>query len=67
MRIPCVLVCVCVSMCLSVISEISGMGRRRATLLRPSWRALTSDLDQLLLELTGCLVLEEKLLDPFHR
>ena len=52
--------------CLSVISEISGTGRRSTTLLTPSWRALPGELCRLLLVWTGCLVREEKPLEPFH-
>ena len=56
-------------MCVSlfVISEISGMGGRGATLFSPMWRALLGELFQLLLELTGCLVCEENPLEHFHR
>ena len=54
-------VCVCVSVYLSVISEISGTGRRSATLLTPFWRASPGKLRRLLLELTGCLVQEKSL------
>ena len=58
---------VCVSMCLSVISEISGTGHCSATLFRPSWRASPGELRQLLLELTEHLDGKEKPLEPFRR
>ena len=65
----CVCVCVCVSVCpwcLSGICEISGTGRRSAMLLSPTWRASAGELRRLLLQLTGCLVREEKPLEPFR-
>ena len=40
----------CVSVCVSVISEISGTGRRSATLLAPTWRASLVELQRLLVE-----------------
>ena len=39
------ILCVCV--CVFVISEISGTGRRSATLLAPTWRASPGELQQL--------------------
>ena len=57
----------CVSVCLSVISEISGTGHHNATLLIPLWKASAGELHRLLLELTRCLVQEEKPLQPFHK
>ena len=57
----------CVSVCLSVISDTLGMGRRSAMLLTPSWRASPGELRRLLLDLTERLVREEKPLEPFRR
>ena len=60
------ILCVCVSVCVSVISEISGTGGRSATLLAPTWRASPGELQQLLLELTRRMVREEKPLEAFR-
>ena len=58
------ILCVCV--CVFVISEILGTGSHNATLLAPTWRASLGELQQLLLELTRCMVREEKTLEVFH-
>ena len=54
------------SVCVSVISEISGTGGRNATLLAPTWRASLGELQRLLLELTRRMVREEKPLEVFR-
>ena len=51
----------CVSVCLSVISNSSGTGGRSAMPLTPIWRALPGELQQLLFELRRRLVREKNL------
>ena len=62
-RVP----CACVSVCLSVISEISGTGGRSATLLAPTWRASPGELQQLLLDSKRRMAREKKPLELFRR
>ena len=66
-RIPCVCVHVCVCVCQSVISEISGTGRRSAMFLTPSWRASPGELRWLIFELTGGFRFEKKAFRPFSQ
>ena len=56
----------CVCVCVSVISNYSGMGGRSAMSLSPTWRASPGELQHLLLELTRHVVREEKPFDLFH-
>ena len=54
-------------MCLSVISEMSGIGGRSATLLAPTWNASPGKLQRLLLESTRHMVQEKKPSELFCR
>ena len=58
--IPCV--CVCLSVCVFVISEIL----ESSMLLSPTWRASLGELHWLLLELTQCVVWDKKPLELFR-
>ena len=62
--ILCVSVCVC--MCVCVISNSSETGGRSTMPLSPTCRASPGELHQLLLELTQCVVREEKPLELFR-
>ena len=53
--------------CVFVIFDISGTEGRSNTLLAPMWRASPGELQQLLLELTQCMVREKKTLELFRR
>ena len=46
-------------LCVSVISEIAGMGGHSTTLPAPMWRDSPGELQQLLLNLTWCMVQEK--------
>ena len=59
--------CVCVSVRLFVLSEISWTGRRSAAFLTPTWRASPGELHKPLLELIRRTVGEKKALDAFPR
>ena len=53
--------------CVFVIYEIAGMGRRRSMLLSSTWRASPGELRRLLLELTRRVVREKKPIKLFRQ
>ena len=53
--------------CVSVMSEISGMGVRSTTLLAPTWRDSPGELQNQLLELKRRLVQEKNPLKLFRK
>ena len=59
-------VCVCLSVCVFVISEFSGKGPPSDTPLSPTWRASSGELQRLHLESTGRVLRERKPLEDFH-